>query len=211
MRVIGLTGGIASGKSTAARILERFGVPVIDADRLAREVVEPGAPAFAAIVAAFGAEVVGPDGALDRARLGAIVFSDPAARRRLEDITHPAIGARADELLARYRRDGEPVVIYMAPLLIEAGVTGRVDEIWVVYVDRETQASRLCKRDGISRQEAVQRIESQMPMEEKAARGRLVIDNRGTPEELERQVLGIWEREIRKQGSGTGDQGPGKN
>ena len=203
MRIIGLTGGIASGKSTAARILERLGVPVIDADRLSRDVVEPGAPAFAAIVEAFGAEVVGPDGTLDRAKLGAIVFNDPAARRRLEEITHPAIGARADELLARYRRDGEPVVIYMAPLLIEAGVTGRVDEIWVVYVDRETQAARLCGRDGITLKEALQRIESQMPMEEKAARGRLVIDNRGTQEELERQVVMIWEREIR--GPGTGD------
>lgn len=197
MRVIGLTGGIASGKSTVARILERLGVPVIDADRLAREVVEPGTPALAAIVAAFGVAVLGPEGRLDRAKLGTIVFGDPEARRKLERITHPAIGALADDLLAGYRQGGEPVVIYMAPLLIEAGVTGRVDEVWVVYVDRETQTARLCAREGISPQEARLRIDSQMPMEEKAALGRLVIDNRGTPEELERQVVGIWEREIR--------------
>lgn len=200
MRVIGLTGGIASGKSTVAHILERLGVPVIDADRLSREVVEPGTPALAAIVAEFGADLLDQGGRLDRARLGSIVFGDPAARRRLERITHPAIGARADELLATYRHAGEPVVVYMAPLLIEAGRAGLVDEIWVVYVDRETQTERLCQRDGLGPQEAGQRIDSQMPMEEKAARGRLVIDNRGTPAELERQVMEIWEREIRRVG-----------
>ncbi len=202
MRVIGLTGGIASGKSTVARILERLGVPVIDADRLSREVVAPGSPALAAIVAEFGAEMLDPEGRLDRARLGALVFGDPAARSRLERITHPAIAARADELLAGCRQAGEPVVVYMAPLLIEAGRAGLVDEIWVVYVDRETQVERLCQRDHLSRQQAALRIDSQMPMEEKAARGRLVIDNRGTTAELERQVAEVWEREIRKAESG---------
>lgn len=194
MRIIGLTGGIASGKSTVARLLERFGAEVVDADQLAREAVMPGTAACQAIIDAFGSGILLPDGSIDRKALSRIVFADPEARRRLEAITHPAIADLARRRLAELRRAGDGVAFYVAPLLIEAGATGRVDEIWVVYVDRETQLARLIERDGLSREEAEQRLAAQMTMEEKAAHGSVVIDNRGTPEELERQVAKIWKK-----------------
>ncbi|RII26442.1 MAG: dephospho-CoA kinase [Geobacter sp.] len=196
MRVIGLTGGIASGKSTAAKILAELGAAVIDADQLARDVVRPGEPAHRAIVAAFGTSVLNDDGTINRAALGNLVFADAAARSRLEAITHPAIALRAKELLTELRRRKTPLAIYMAPLLIEAGIIDRVDEIWVVYVDRETQLRRLMLRDGLSETGALQRIASQMPMEEKRERAQVVIDNRGTEEEMVRQIREIWERKI---------------
>jgi dephospho-CoA kinase len=196
MRVIGLTGGIASGKSTVARMLVKLGAAVIDADQLARDVVAPDEPAYHAIVAEFGTGILNFDRTINRAALGKLVFADPAARGRLERITHPAIARRAEERLAALKEAGTPVIFYMAPLLIEAGVTSRVDEIWVVYADRETQLDRLVRRDGISRTEATQRLAAQMPMEEKRTYGKVIIDNRGTPEETERQVREIWAREI---------------
>ncbi|GFE56191.1 dephospho-CoA kinase [Geobacter sp. AOG1] len=196
MRVIGLTGGIASGKSTAARVLAELGAVVIDADQLARDVVRPGEPAHREIIATFGNGVLNEDGTINRAALGNIVFADPAARKRLEAITHPAIARQAEKTLAELRRQGTRLVVYMAPLLIEAGVTSRVDEIWVVYVDRETQVRRLMQRDGLSETDALQRIASQMPMEEKRELARVVIDNRGAEAEMARQIREIWERDI---------------
>jgi dephospho-CoA kinase len=200
LRIIGLTGGIASGKSTVARILERLGGVIIDADQLAREVVAPGESAYLAIVAEFGEGILNFDRTLNRRALGKIVFTDPSARRRLERITHPSIAKLAEKKLAALKESGTPVVIYMAPLLIEAGVTSRVDEVWVVYADRETQLARLIERDGISRAEALQRLDAQIPMAEKRRYGKVVIDNRGTSEETERQVMEIWEKEILKSG-----------
>ncbi|WP_306533631.1 dephospho-CoA kinase [Geobacter sp.] len=198
MRVIGLTGGIASGKSTVARILQRLGAVIIDADLLSREAVLPGTPAHQAIVTSFGPDILLPDATIDRKALGRIVFADPDARLRLEAITHPAIASLAEELLAEARQSDAPVAFYVAPLLIEAGVTERVDDIWVVYADRETQIARLTERDGIDREEAEQRLAAQMPMEEKATYGSAVIDNRGTPEETERQVTALWKERIEK-------------
>ena len=196
MYVIGLTGGIASGKSTVAAILERLGAPVVDADRLAREVVEPGQPAHAAIVAAFGEAILDPDRTINRPRLARLVFADPAARRRLEAITHPAIRRAAEEKLSELERAGASLAVYMAPLLIEAGGASRVDEIWVVYADRDAQLERLMRRDGMARTEALQRLDAQMPMEEKRKFGRVVIDNGGTREETERQVRHAWQRVV---------------
>lgn len=196
MRVIGLTGGIASGKSTVAKILESLGAVVIDADALSREVVAPGEAAYEAILAEFGKRIVNPDRTINRSALGEIVFADPGARNRLERITHPAIGRRAEQKLAELRRQGVPLVFYMAPLLIESGASARVDEIWVIYVDPATQLHRLVERDGLNRDQALQRIAAQMPMDEKKKYGRVVIDNRGTPEETERQVREIWDKEI---------------
>lgn len=196
MRIIGLTGGIASGKSSVARILEALGVVVVDADQLAREAVAPGEEAYLSIVAEFGNGILNPDRTINRQALGKVVFADSSARRRLERITHPAIARLAEERLAALRNRGTPVVVYMTPLLIEAGVASRVDEIWVVYADRETQVARLMLRDGLSRDEALQRLAAQMTMEEKRTYGRIIIDNSGTPEETERQVKDLWEREI---------------
>ena len=199
MRIIGLTGGIASGKTSVASFLERLGAAVVDADQLAREVVEPGEEALAGIVAAFGEKVLNSDGTLNRATLGEIVFSDQAARRSLESITHPAIKRRAEEKLARLEESGVQDAFYVAPLLFEAGIASRVNEVWVVYLDRETQLERLMARDGLDREAALARIASQMPMEEKKLLGRVVIDNRGSKEDLEAQVLRLWREEIRKQ------------
>lgn len=202
MRIIGLTGGIASGKSSVAQLLERLGAAVVDADRLAREVVEPGQEALAAIVAAFGTGVLNGDGTLNRAALGQIVFGDPQARRTLESITHPAIKRLAREKLDRLEEAGVETAFYVAPLLFEAGSAARFSEIWVVYLDRETQLERLMARDGLDREQALARIASQMPMEQKKRLGQLVIDNAGTREELEAQVLRVWRREILKEETG---------
>ena len=196
MRIIGLTGGIASGKTSVTSLLERLGAAVVDADRLAREIVEPGEEALAGIVAAFGDKVLNGDGTLNRAALAEIVFADQAARRTLESITHPAIRRRAEERLARLQQAGVETAFYVAPLLFEAGTNSRVHEVWVVYLDPEAQLERLMARDGLNREAALLRIASQMPMEEKKRLARIVIDNSGSREDLEAQVLRLWREEI---------------
>jgi len=191
--LVGLTGGIASGKSTVSRQLAELGGEIIDADRLAREVVTPGEPAWAAIVETFGREVLQADATLDRKRLGAVVFADPAARQRLEAITHPAIRlrrqARIDQLATR-GFDG--LVIQTTPLLFEVGAAGEVDRVVVVYAPPEAQRTRLRVRDGLSAAEAEQRLASQMPLAEKVRRAHYVIDNSGSPEETAAQVRGVY-------------------
>ena len=196
VRVIGLTGGIATGKSSVARFLQERGAVVIDADQLAREAVEPGSRGLAGVLAAFGDDLWTPEGGLDRKRLGTLIFGDSAKRRRLEEILHPEIGRLAEERIAAAAEAGQRVVFYMAPLLIEAGVTGRVDEIWVVTVRPEVQLERLMARDRISREEAQRMVAAQMPLAEKERYGRIVIDNSGTPAETRRQLAEAWEREI---------------
>lgn len=196
MRIIGLTGGIASGKSSVARLLERLGAAVIDADQLARDAVLPGTPAHAAIVAEFGENILLDDGTLDREALGTTVFRDPEARRRLEAIVHPAIRRLAEVRLQQLRDKGVEIAVYMAPLLIEAGAVERVDEVWVVYLDRTNQLERLMKRDRLSEEDAVRRIESQMPLDVKRLYGKVVIDNNGVWESTERQVMDIWAKEV---------------
>ncbi|MCM0080073.1 dephospho-CoA kinase [Geomonas sp. Red32] len=196
MRLIGLTGGIASGKSSVAKILERLGAKVVDADQLAREVVEPGEEALARIAESFGGRVLLGDGTLNRAALGEIVFADEAARRTLEAITHPAIRKRADQRLKELRETGAKVVFYMAPLIYEVGIASRFQEIWVVYLDPRQQLQRLMVRDALTREAAMARITSQMPMEQKKQLGSVVIDNNGTVEELEGEVTRAWRREI---------------
>jgi dephospho-CoA kinase len=196
IRVIGLTGGIASGKSSIARFFQAKGAVVIDADQLAREAVVPGSRGLAEVVAAFGKGFLMPDGRLDRQRLGVLVFSDSRKRRQLEGILHPEIKRLAEERIACAAGTGQRVLFYMAPLLIEAGATDRVDEVWVVTVRPEVQLERLVLRDGISRDEAQRIIESQMPLAEKEKQGRIVIDNSGTPEETSRRLAEIWAEEI---------------
>jgi len=149
MRVIGLTGGIASGKSTVADLITAHGIPVIDADQLSRDAVLPGTEALSRIAEVFGRKILNRDGTLDRKALSDIIFADPGARITLEGILHPAIRKLAENRLAELREKGEPVALYVAPLLIEAGAVDSVDEIWVVYVDDSTQLERLQRRDGI--------------------------------------------------------------
>lgn len=195
MRVIGLTGGIASGKSAVAGIIAGYGLPVIDADQLARDAVLPGSAALIRIVDAFGAAVLNENGTLDRTALAEKIFSESSARRVLESILHPAIKELAQERLEALRREGAPVAFYMAPLLVEAGVTDRVDEIWVVYADRDTQLERLQKRDSISREAAEKRLAAQLSMEEKVAYGRIVIDNCGSLSALQVKVEAVLRTE----------------
>ncbi len=190
--LVGLTGGIASGKSTVSRQLAELGCHVIDADVLAREVVAPGEPAWQAIVEAFGTEILGPDRTLDRARLGAIVFADAAQRRRLEAITHPAIRARRQARLAELAARGfGGLVVQDAALLVEVGAHAHVDRLVVVYATREAQLERLMRRDGLDRAEAERRLGSQMPLAEKVRLAHYVVDNSDSPEETAAQVRAV--------------------
>ena len=177
--LVGLTGGLATGKSTVSDILRGLGCVVLDADVLAREVVEPGQPALATIAREFGADVLRPDGTLDRKRLGAIVFADPERRRRLEAITHPAIRDRYLARLAELQAQGfDGVVVWDAPVMIESGGYTSVDRLVVVVTDDATQRARALARDG-DRADVERKIASQMPLADKAALADHVIDNSG--------------------------------
>jgi len=191
MRVLGLTGGIGSGKSMVAQTLARLGAVVIDADQLAREVVEPGQPALQEIATAFGRDVLLSDGRLDRSKLAGIIFADPAKRATLDAITHPRIRARMDEEI-KARRSGPGVLIVDIPLLYENARTHSVERVIVVWVDPQTQLRRIRQRDGLSAEAARQRIAAQMPLDAKRARADHVIDNSGSREDTRRQVEAIY-------------------
>lgn len=195
IRVIGLTGGIATGKSSVARFFTARGIPVIDADQLARDAVLPGSPALDQIVSLFGRNMLTNDGRLDRKRLGELVFSDLEKRRQLESILHPEIRRRAEDQISQAAEAGHKRLIYMAPLLIEAGATGRVDTVWVVTASPEIQLERLMRRDGISREQAERLIDSQMPLSEKERCGSVVIDNSGTEAQTRLALEAVWAKE----------------
>ncbi|MGB9080445.1 MAG: dephospho-CoA kinase [Desulfuromonadaceae bacterium] len=195
IRVIGLTGGIATGKSSVAHFFTERGIPVIDADQLARDAVLPGSPALDQIVSLFGPGILTHGGLLDRKRLGALIFSDLQKRRQLECILHPEIKKRAEEQIAQAAEAGHQRLIYMAPLLIEVGATDRVDTVWVVTVRPEIQLERLMRRDGISREQAELLIGSQMPLSEKERFGSVVIDNSGTEAQTRMVLETVWAKE----------------
>jgi len=193
MKVLGLTGGIGSGKSMVASMFAQLGADVIDADRLARDVVEPGQPALQEIASAFGRDILLSDGRLDRSKLGRIIFADPVARGTLNAITHPRIQERmAAQIALRASRPG--VLIADIPMLYENERTDSVETVVVVWVDTQTQLRRLVERDGLSEDEARQRIAAQMPLDEKRARADVVIDNSGSRENTRRQVEAIYRR-----------------
>lgn len=189
--IIGLTGGIACGKSTVSRMLAARGAHIIDADKIAREVVLPGKPALQQIVETFGSQCLHEDGTLNRKYLGSIVFHDEAARKKLEAITHPAIRQEMMRQIA-YWEEADPQGLTVAdiPLLYESGWDKRYafSDIVVVYAPRSVQLERLMKRDGLSEEEAVARLNAQMPIEQKRKLADVVIDNSGSLEETERQV-----------------------
>jgi dephospho-CoA kinase len=184
VRLVGLTGGIATGKTTFAEALRARGVPVVDADALARAAVAAGSPALAEIARAFGPGVLGADGALDRKAMAALVFADPGARRRLEAITHPAVRRAMAEETARLAAQGHPLAFYDTPLLYEVGLEARVDAVVVVWAPADVQRARLAARDRLSPADADARLAAQLPIDEKAARADFVVENVGAPAEL---------------------------
>jgi dephospho-CoA kinase len=188
VRVWGLTGNIACGKSTVEDLIRNGGIPVIDADRVARTIVEPGQPALAEIEELFGTDVLDEEGRLNRPALGAIVFSDPASRRQLEAITHPRIHARTAELLSQLAQDGTPLAVVSAALMIEAGSYRLYDGLIVVTCPETLQLERLRARDGFTEQDARARTQSQMAQASKAALADVLIDNGGNTEATAVQV-----------------------
>jgi dephospho-CoA kinase len=190
---IGLTGGIGSGKSTVAALLAERGARVVDADRIAREVVEPGTPGLAAVVAEFGSGVLTADGALDRPALAAVVFGDPAARARLDAVVHPLVRARAAELVAEAPPDA--VVVQDVPLLVETGQAGSYDLVLVVETELGTRVSRLVQR-GLSADDARARIASQATDEQRRAVADVVLRNDGDRDQLTAQVDRFWTERV---------------
>jgi len=192
--ILGVTGGIASGKSTVAEMFQDLGVPMIDFDLLARDVVSPGQPAWEEIVNHFGSHILCKDGSLDRKKLSRIVFADPQKRKALESITHPRIVdlflSKAKALLKDHRN---AIIQAVIPLLFEAGLEDLVDKIVVVYVPRRIQIERLMRRDNISLQHAEDILNAQMPIEEKLRYADFVVRNEKGLEETRRQVKIIWE------------------
>ena len=195
MQLIGLTGGIASGKSAVAARLAERGATVVDADVLAREVVEPGTPALARIAEEFGPEVIAADGSLDRPALGALIFTAPEKRAALNAITHPAVGARSHELFAAAAAaDPRAIVVYDVPLLVDAGRVDEFDLVVVVNASTETRVSRMIEHRGMTRDEALHRINSQATDTERLAIADVVIDANGTLEETLQQADALWEK-----------------
>lgn len=193
MVVAGLTGGIATGKSTVAAIFEEAGARLIDADRIAREAVRKGSAAHRDIVAHFGMDVLLGDGEIDRKRLAAIIFNNPAAQRALEHIVHPQVKREVDRRVALIRRQApDALIILDIPLLFEAGMQRGLDAVIVVYAPEHLQLARLMARDGLTEPEALARIRAQMPIESKRALATRVIDNSGSREQTRQQALEIY-------------------
>lgn len=191
MLLVGLTGGIGSGKSTVARLLDRHGAVVIDADQLAREAVAPGTEGFRQVVETFGPEVVRPDGDLDRAALAAIVFEDPARKAALETIVHPEVARLFAERLEPYR-DTDEVVVYVTPLLVERGLSSAFDVVVVVTASPHLRVSRVASDRGIDPNDVRRRMAAQTSDERRAEVADVLLDNDGTLAELEAQVDRLW-------------------
>ncbi|MFD2699888.1 dephospho-CoA kinase [Paenibacillus shunpengii] len=190
---IGLTGGIATGKSSVSRYLVSLGAILIDADQIAREVMLPGHPVLAAVIERFGQAVLNEDGTLHRKKLGEIVFGNSAELKALNDITHPAIRLEMQERMRMFEQEQpDKLVVSDIPLLYESGLSEQFEQVMVVYVPAEIQLKRLMERDGISEADALSRLNAQMDIEEKKRRADIVIDNSGTMEETKAQIIKFW-------------------
>ena len=203
MLKVGLTGNIAAGKSTVAEVGRALGATVVDADELARRAVDPGTPAFSAIAAEWGEQVVEPDGGLDRAALRRIVFADPAARERLEQIVHPAVAGLREELYRQAEARGEAAIVADIPLLFEVGLVDEFDVVVLVDAPEETRLVRLVGDRGMDPEEARQMIAAQMKSELKRARADYVIENTDTVGELQRRAREVWD-ELRRRAEAAG-------
>ena len=194
MILVGLTGGVATGKTTVAKMFRRCGAVVIDADESAREVVKPGKPAWREIVRTFGREILNPDHTINRHALGAIVFGKRANLRRLERIIHPRVAREQARLTKEAARNNpKAIVIYDVPLLFEAGIDKRVDKIIVVTADRETQIARLKKRNGLTRADALRRVKSQIPLARKRRLADYVVDGTTPLKKLAGTITPLYE------------------
>ena len=197
MKVIGLTGNIASGKSVVASMFEDLGAKVIDVDDIARKIVEPNETAWKKIVDTFGQNILNPDSTINRKKLGEIIFNDYEKRKILNDITHPKIIQNARDKVEKYKNEMVEVVIIEAALIVEkGGLKDLIEKLIVVISDEESQIERLTERNGFSKEEALSRINSQMPTSEKVKHADYIIDNSGTTSETENQVKKLW-HEIR--------------
>lgn len=197
MLVIGLTGGIGSGKSTVGKLLVALGAAHIDADRVGHSVYAPGTPGWELVTQEFGREIVGPDGAIDRKRLGAIVFADPKALARLNQIVHPLIRSALQAQIAELReRAGVPAIVVEAAILVEAGWHQTVDQVWLVSVTPETITARLQRDRGMSVAEIEARMRAQLPDEERRRHAHVVLSNDGTLAELEATVRAAWAKAV---------------
>jgi len=206
MLKVGLTGGIASGKSTVSEAFARLGAKVLDADEVAREVVLPGKPAWTKLRHTFGSEFFLPDGEVNRSKLRRLVFADPEQRSRLNEIVHPEVMREIDFRFEQLTSSAEHAVVLVdVPLLIEVGVAHRFDKLVVVYANESVQVMRLMQRDGLSREEARQALSVQIDLREKAKKADFVIDNSGTPEETQAQVEKVWQELLALAGSGKHD------
>jgi dephospho-CoA kinase len=192
--LIGLTGGIASGKTTVAKILARLGAAIVDADTLAREVVEPDCDAWKKIIETFGAEVLQADRTLDRQKLRSTIFNDPAARKQLESIIHPRVRALAEERIAQHAAAGYEIIVYEVPLLFEGKLHEWLRPVVLVACDAAVQRRRLEQRDHLSPEAAQKHIDAQMSLEEKRRLADYVIENDGDMADLERQVRAVIEK-----------------
>lgn len=199
MKCTGLTGGIATGKSTVASMLRELGAKIIDADQLAREIVEPGQEAWKEIIEAFGKEILCTDKSIDREKLRKIVFKDETARRRLESITHPRIRALAQRKMQTLGAQGAEVLVYEAPLLFENRVHLWLRPVILVACDPATQRTRLRERDRLNDDEIEQHLKAQMSLEEKRRLADYIIENSGDLEELKRRVNEVWEKLVGSQ------------
>lgn len=197
--IIGLTGNIASGKSTVAKYLEQLGAMVIDTDLLARQVVEPSTPALRELVNSFGPGILHTDGTLNRKMLGEIIFKDPVAKKRLEEIVHPAIEKELAINIETFRNTlPNGILVLQIPLLIEVGWQHKVDQVWMVTVDQEIQLDRLMSRDKLTMVQAQERVNSQMPQSKKARYAQVLIDNSGSPKNTRLRVLEAWQHLTQK-------------
>jgi len=192
--VIGLTGGIASGKSVVSKMLAERGALVIDADKVGHEAYQQGSGCYEAVVEAFGPDVVGADGEIDRRALGGKVFGEPALRKRLEGIVWPWMRETMDKRLAQIRVEGTPVVVLEAAVLIEADWTPITDEVWVVMVAPEIARARVMERNGLTAEQADARINAQLTNDERAKHAQVIIDNSGTLDELKQRVTAEWKK-----------------
>ena len=198
MQVIGLTGGIGTGKSQAARILESLGAVVVNADLLGHQTYRAGTETWHKLVDAFGPEIVGPEGEIDRKRLGRLAFATPSAKARLDAIVWPQIALLARREITALASKETATIVLEAAVLVEAGWDCLVDEVWVTYAPRDVVRRRLQLRDGLTTEEIDRRIDAQIPLKERLKEGYIPIENAGTPEALRDRIHSLWRRRIKE-------------